>query len=238
MNNRVLVSLSMIGVVAAIVIGGTVAYFSDTETSSGNTFTAGTLDLKVDNECYYNGEFQKKCSWQETDLTDQKFFNFNDIKPGDHGEDTISLHVYDNDAHLCAYVTNLTNAENGCNEPEGNVDETCDKPGVGKGELQDNIYVTIWRDTGVEGVGDCDNELQEGEEILVNNEPIDNSEGGWYLGVLPGSKTTCLGVRWNVPSDVGNIIQSDSVTGDISFYTEQYRHQEEGFECPETPPQP
>lgn len=47
MNKRILISLSVIGAVAAIAIGGTIAYFSDTETSSGNTFTAGTLDLEV-----------------------------------------------------------------------------------------------------------------------------------------------------------------------------------------------
>ena len=46
-NKRILISLSVIAAVAAIVIGGTVAYFSDTETSTGNTFTAGTLDLEV-----------------------------------------------------------------------------------------------------------------------------------------------------------------------------------------------
>lgn len=48
MTKKILVSLSIIGAVAAIIIGGTVAYFSDTETSTGNTFSAGTLDLKVD----------------------------------------------------------------------------------------------------------------------------------------------------------------------------------------------
>ena len=39
-------ALLVIGMVAA----GTFAYFSDTETSSANTFTAGTLDLKVSND--------------------------------------------------------------------------------------------------------------------------------------------------------------------------------------------
>jgi len=47
MNKKILISLSVIGAVAAIAIGGTVAYFTDTETSKGNTFTAGTLDLSI-----------------------------------------------------------------------------------------------------------------------------------------------------------------------------------------------
>jgi len=36
--------------VMALVGGGTWAYFSDVETSTGNTFVAGTLDLEVDTE--------------------------------------------------------------------------------------------------------------------------------------------------------------------------------------------
>jgi len=36
-------------------IGGTGAFFSDAETSTGNVFAAGAIDLKVDNESYYNG---------------------------------------------------------------------------------------------------------------------------------------------------------------------------------------
>lgn len=45
---KILVSLSMIAVVAAVGVGATRAFFSDTATSSGNTFTAGTLSLSVD----------------------------------------------------------------------------------------------------------------------------------------------------------------------------------------------
>jgi len=43
---KILTSLSIIGVIAVIAIGETVAYFSDIETSIGNTFTAGTLDFR------------------------------------------------------------------------------------------------------------------------------------------------------------------------------------------------
>ena len=47
---RIILSLVTIVTVAAIATGATVAYFSDTETSNSNTFAAGTLDLKVDNQ--------------------------------------------------------------------------------------------------------------------------------------------------------------------------------------------
>jgi len=45
---KILISLSIIGAVAAVATGVTIGLFSDTETSAGNIFTAGTMDLKVD----------------------------------------------------------------------------------------------------------------------------------------------------------------------------------------------
>src|SRR3990167_7649784 len=48
--NKIFLNLISIFAVAAIAATATVAYFSDTETSTGNTFAAGTLDLKVDDQ--------------------------------------------------------------------------------------------------------------------------------------------------------------------------------------------
>lgn len=60
---KIIISLSIIGAVAAIGIGATVALFSDTETSAGNIFTAGTMDLKVDHLAQtYNDIDCKTCS--------------------------------------------------------------------------------------------------------------------------------------------------------------------------------
>ncbi|MGB3073311.1 MAG: TasA family protein, partial [Candidatus Moraniibacteriota bacterium] len=52
---KVAKSSFIILVAVAAVAGGTYSFFSDTETSVGNTFTAGALDLKVDSEAHYNG---------------------------------------------------------------------------------------------------------------------------------------------------------------------------------------
>ncbi|MDI6640203.1 MAG: TasA family protein [Methanocellales archaeon] len=45
--NRVIAASLTIFFVTVLVSGSTFAYFRDTETSTGNTFTAGTMDLKV-----------------------------------------------------------------------------------------------------------------------------------------------------------------------------------------------
>jgi len=84
MNKKLIISLSIISIVTTIVIGGTIAYFNDTETSTGNTFTAGAIDLKVDNTSYYNGELNNDLTWTSKDLEQgDLFFDFHDLKPGD-----------------------------------------------------------------------------------------------------------------------------------------------------------
>src|SRR3989344_138671 len=101
-----LISILTLGSVAAVAIFATGAFFSDTETSVGNKFVAVALDLKIDNESYaidYNipgyqdpiGALvaSTHTSWELADLTIQKFFDFVDLKPGDYGEDTISVHA-------------------------------------------------------------------------------------------------------------------------------------------------
>ena len=47
MNKKILLSIMAIGLIAMLAGTGIYALFNDTETSTGNTFTAGTLDLKV-----------------------------------------------------------------------------------------------------------------------------------------------------------------------------------------------
>ena len=123
MKPKILASLAAIAVVVAVAGGATVAYFSDTEKSTGNTLAAGTIDLKVSNDSYVtNAEgvlvASPNTSWQSDDLTVQKFFNFTDIKPGDVGEDTIDLRVGTNPAWACAKLTLTSNSDVTCTDPE------------------------------------------------------------------------------------------------------------------------
>src|SRR3989338_10415158 len=153
MSRKILLSSVVVVAAAAAVVGATTAFFSDTETSTGNVFTAGSIDIKVDSDCHYwnyvgdvegadeNGYVDVGCGkvgangvgvgqWSENDLEDgvHKFFSFNDLKPGDKGEDTISLHVYDNDAWGRVLMTLGGSLDNTCTEPEGSAENNpgCD----------------------------------------------------------------------------------------------------------------
>ncbi|MFA6338594.1 MAG: TasA family protein [Candidatus Paceibacterota bacterium] len=60
---KILISALAIVAVGGAVAGVTMAYFNDTETSAGNIFTAGTLDLKVDHTAQsFDGVDCKTCS--------------------------------------------------------------------------------------------------------------------------------------------------------------------------------
>lgn len=87
-------------------------------------------------------------TWEETDLDDKihKFFHFSDIRFGDKGEDTISLHVYDNDSWGRLVVDEVADKENTCTEPEYDDEEDCDDDKYG--ELRKNTKFTFWLDMG------------------------------------------------------------------------------------------
>ncbi len=59
---KIIGSGAMLIAVLAVLVGGTGAFFSDTETSIGNVFTAGSIDLKVDHTRQtYNGVDCQTC---------------------------------------------------------------------------------------------------------------------------------------------------------------------------------
>lgn len=241
---KIITSLGMIVFVGALVAGGTGAFFSDTETSEGNTFTAGALDLTVDSQQHYNGA---ECvpnpdqeeseipyvwddgaseigwpvegtpcdgTWIATDLGAHKFFNFSDIKPGDEGENTISLHVDNNDAYACVDVTITENDDVDCTDPENDEegDNVCNTDGDADmdGELADNLNFFAWADFGASPVvfgdeGEGDNIWQVGEPALFSNNlgpASDVLDGESYTladsetGPLPGGETSYIGLAW------------------------------------------
>lgn len=151
LNTRILLSAVTLLAAAALIIGGTFAFFSDSETSRDNLLQAGAIDLGIDNHSYYNGVLNPETTWRiDYDIDEEQgtrqFFNFTDLKPGDWGEDTISLHVKDNDSWLCADVKLTSDDDNGLTEPEGDDLDVTD--GAGNGELADAVNFYWWADDG------------------------------------------------------------------------------------------
>ncbi len=59
---KILLSLGAIAFTAALAAGATGAFFTDTETSTGNVFTAGSIVLSVDDVQHYNNAICTKTS--------------------------------------------------------------------------------------------------------------------------------------------------------------------------------
>ena len=204
-------------------------------------------------------------TWALTDIGAQKFFNFTDIKPGDYGEDTVSLHVYDNDAWGRLKINNITDIDNSCVEPELNpVDPDClviANPGGADGELRENIEFSVWLDEGdtpgFQGKtdkGEGDNIRNYDELLLVSPGPIDlggETHNIWqgiaaaYVthgcldptgktvgpcqgltadGHMVASTTYYFGIGWELPGTVGNEVQTDIFSADMTFEVSQYRN--------------
>jgi predicted ribosomally synthesized peptide with SipW-like signal peptide len=249
---KILKSLAIVIGVAAIAGYSTSSFFSDTETSTGNIFTAGAIDLKVKSQCSYNGSSSDQCGeWEMKDLspTADKFFNFTDIKPGDFGENTISLNVTNNDAWACLTIDNLQNDENECNEPEETAGDVTCGSAPDQGELAQNLYFTAWDD--VNG----DNNWDSGEQLLFSNDfgpASDILNGKTYAladsttgNPIAGGETKHIGMKWCFGtmtaieethtiscdgSSTGNKSQTDSLSADVKFYVEQARNNSE-FKC-------
>lgn len=213
-NGKILLSGATILAAAALVVGATFAFFSDTETSTGNTFTAGAIDLQIDNTSYAldhnipgfqspTGAFMANTAttWTLTDLTVEKFFNFTDLKPGDYGEDTISVHVNNNDAWLCAAARITQDTDETCTDPEQADDPTCAVPGPNQGELDQEVNFAFWKDDG-------DNVFETDETTFLSG-PIsglgeqgqialaDTSDSGPFGDTpVPGNTTVHIGKAW------------------------------------------
>jgi predicted ribosomally synthesized peptide with SipW-like signal peptide len=183
-------------------------------------------------------------TWELTDLgLTHKFFNFDDIKPGDRGENTVSLHVENNNAYACLLIHNVENEENELIDPEEEAGDTSND----EGELAENLNFFAWSDDG-------DNIWEENEQPLFNPEVGTGEallDGKVYPLNLPpnpflAGTTKYIGLAWCAGTmdvddtdylitcdgdTVENDAQTDSFTADLTFYVEQERNNPD-FACP------
>ena len=202
--------------------------------------------------CTPSTEYTEPCAstWELKNLepTQDKFFNFGDVKPGDWGENTISLHIVNNPAYACLQFKNMQDDDLTGTEPERNPLEGNDlTEGLGQGEMAKNIDVLLWHDDG-------DNIYENGEVLITDGvasasavftssyELANPVLGAYdpmmakYLGLAWCAGTMTINSDYSLSCDgttMGNEAQTDSLAVDVSLYVEQARHNE-GFACPST----
>lgn len=103
-SKKVLASIFIIGLLALALGYGTYSYFSDTETSIGNIFTAGTIDININ-----------PTGGQDVVTIDGDVF----LKPCQTGYTTTKItNVGTNPCEVWKHITNVDNREHGITEPE------------------------------------------------------------------------------------------------------------------------
>lgn len=223
----------IIGLVGVAISSSSLAIFTDEEESSDNTFVAGELDLQIDWNESYNGEHVER---QELTNNPGSIFNLEDIKPGDSGKASVSLHLDDNPGWIWMSMNQTSNWDNACTEPENEAEGQCGS----KGELGEHLTFTIWADDGDKILQEEENVIFEGtahelseESQISNGVLLDGNPETENVEAFAGEETNYVGIKWKVPLEVGNEIQADSKKFDISFYTEQERHNPQETEVTE-----
>lgn len=192
-RRRVLGGIVTIGAASAAAGAGTYAWFNDTETSSGNTITAGTLDL--------------------IDATDGQI-SVSNVVPGTNIGPTTIEATYDSNSSVdpaeVDYSSSISEPGSEQSEPSNSTDQTASafaqQLTVNTADLVKN-GTTVSDLTSTHGVSTVDD---------LDGLSIDSAFGG----VSPGD---IIGLKLDVtfPTSVGNAYQADGVSLSVTFTGQQ-----------------
>lgn len=217
----------MIAAVGAIAIGATRAYFSDTETSTGNTFTAGTIDIAIDDQNPWTRNYQ-----------------IGDLKPGETGNINFDItNVGQNPVNVSKTLTSITGtggtphytcggvsvssepeflAEHGTFNGQGVCDST-------NWVANDNVASQIIYDLSVKVYGTTgETDLLWWQAIYTDVDgkkitDVYGPTGGTYvdLGMIPVGGHMIVTQSYHFDYNAGNEYQGDALSFDITIKGEQ-----------------
>lgn len=202
-------SLVLAGTVSALTTG---AWFFDTETSNDNTFTAGSLDLKVDGG----------------DTNAIKFDVKNMVPNNTSTPQVVGTWLLENTGSIDGYLDLssivLTSSENSILEPEEEAGDTT----ANKGELDERTHLTLFLDLNRDGVYRFADDL-----LLHNGKPADLPSKKMIKKLMPAESELELVAHldwypadyppvtpWTQPHKLphlDNLAMGDSFTLDITF---------------------
>lgn len=218
-RRRALAGLGTIGAGAVVGGAGTMAWLNDKENVNGTSMTAGTVDLQVDVDAYADRGIAGDINISDNDSFESDIelgASLGDLKPGDTGKFKFCLKVKSNPAWVWINAELTANGDGHNTEPELDVDTDI---GAGAGDLAANIDAELkFKD----GATIIDGSLKEILESLYADGGVrlDYGEHGYF----PANNKVCVILEWEIPTDVGNIIQGDVAKFDVMFAAEQRRH--------------
>ena len=238
-RRKILGAAGAVGTAGAAAGLGTSALFSDEESFTSNSITAGTLDMTVDASVPSDGinddwagaiDFSGyTVDGEDTNGEPAMGVDLGDMKPGDWVILCYDINVASNPACLGLEVSDTADDDNGLTEPE-EFEGGDSTGGDGEGELAQNLDVTVYDDL---DTGTLDGSLS-GARSALSNELLggvslqdvwDTFDGGDAIADEVQSYDFYLLLE--LPSNVGNVIQSDSVEWDFVFDAVQSRNTDE-----------
>jgi len=213
---KILTSLLVISAVVVSVAVATTAQLSDTEKSTGNAFTVGTIDIAVDNENPWDSTRQYVMEDMKPSYTN--YINFEIKNVGNNPANvwkTLSNYAY----------TDVLDSEPECeaeNAAWDNANETCIA-----GQAASDIDRVINYDMRVELYPEGSDTYVWHETIYMDEDNITLSElkdTKMYLGMIPVNWTMKVYQSYHMidVTDVNeNLYQGDGMTFDMTLYAEQ-----------------
>jgi len=214
---KILMSVMVIGIATAFLGAGTFAYFTDTEISTGNTFTAGTIDIDIDGQNPWTGSF-----------------TFDDIKPCRVEYITFTINnVGNNPVNVFKHIKNVectdgdTTYSDASSESEytdcgGEFDVNGNPTGQGY-VAKNNIHKWIIYDMSVKVYARTGGLLwwqviyDEDSDLTVKDITCFYVQ----LGMIPVGGYMVVTQSYHMKAETGNWAQGDTMTFDIEVYGEQ-----------------
>jgi predicted ribosomally synthesized peptide with SipW-like signal peptide len=213
-----------LGIVAIIIIagvvGGTMAYFSDTETSAPTTFTAGTIDLAVNNQNPWTESFSQ---------------TFTDMKPSMTGNITETLkNVGTNPMAVWKMIGNVTTG-NGNQSYQGYASSEPEYVAEGGTFSGGNPVGNNVADNTIDGVIRFSMTVGGNASFITEAQNYTVSAGthqlaavtsairdNWiYLGTIAPGGTLTVTESFHMDGNTTNWAQGDTMTFTITFFAQQ-----------------
>jgi len=208
---KILLSLMTIGIVSAGVFGATKAFFTDTETSAGNTFSAGTIDIAVDG----TNPWTRSTPYQFADMkpSQVEYSNFRINNVG-----TNPVNVFKRIENVSTNSGVLTEPE--CLEGGGSWSgQNC----TGDYKEKSDIDTVIEYDLAVKVYDNAGN-LRWHQMLYNKDVTLSNIKGtDVFLGMIPVGWYMDVTESYHMKDDTTNWAQGDIMTFDIVLTGEQLK---------------
>jgi len=209
---KILLSVMTIALVATAGIAATRAYFTDTESSVGNTFTAGTIDIAVDDQ----NPWSRTTPYQLVDMKPSQvdYTNF------------VITNVGTNPANVWKKVANVATSDEVQSEPECvEANGTWSGTSCTGGTPKNDIDTVIDYDLSVKVYNAATGGTEIFNQTLYNKDKTISQikETNVFLGMIPEGGRMEVTESYHMQSATTNWAQGDKMTFDIVLTAEQLK---------------